>query len=146
MALTPFATTNDLEARWRSLTPSETTQAATLLGDASTMLRSASPDVDSRLAAVPPTLDAGIPLMIVCSMVKRAMLAAGTDGVGSTYQTVGPFANQVTYSNPLGNLYLTKAELKMLGVSGARAFTIDTMPDDLTGTYLADATDSVDWT
>ena len=125
----PFATVDDLESRWRSLLLDEQARATVLLADASTLLRAEVPDVDARLTATPPTLDIGVPTMIVCAMVKRAMLAGtDTDGIASNQQTVGPFTQSSTYANPLGNLYLAKNERRMLGSTGQRAFTIDPTP------------------
>ena len=129
----PFATVDDLEGRWRPLTTEEQDQATLLLGDASTILRSEIPDIDARLAAL--TLDAELPKLIVCAMVKWSMLAGTeSDGIASAQQTVGPFTQSSTYANPLGNLYVTKAERRLLGSSGQRAFTIDPTPPAVAST------------
>lgn len=123
----PFATLDDLIVRWRYLGDDEANQAAALLGDASAVLRTVVRDVDARLEAS--LLDPVIPKMVVCAMVKRAMLAGSNgDGVSSMQDQTGPFMQQVTFANPLGNLYLTKADMRALGVGGQRAFSIDTMP------------------
>lgn len=123
----PFANLDDLIVRWRYLGDDEVNQAVTLLDDASAILRTVVRDVDARLEAS--LLDPVIPKMIVCGMVKRAMLAgSAADGVSATQEQTGPFMQQVTYANPLGNLYLTKADKRALGVGGQRAFSIDTMP------------------
>lgn len=122
-----FAEVSDLEARWRPLNPEESTRAGVLLEDASSMLRVELPEIDARLDAVPPTLDAGIPRMIVCKMVQRAM-QSGAEGAAVTalQQTAGPFSQSTSYANPQGDLYLSKAERKMLGLGRASAFSIDT--------------------
>lgn len=123
-----FAEVADLEARWRPMTSAaETARATVLLADASAILRAEVPGIDARLTAVPPTLDADIPKMIVCKMVKRAMLAgADSDAVASLQQTAGPYSQSTTFANPTGDLYLTKAERKLLGGGGASAYSIDT--------------------
>lgn len=122
---TPFAVASDLADRWRPLSTAEQAQATILLADASTILRAECPDVDERLAADPPTLDSDLPVMIVCAMVKRAMIAAAdAAGVGSVQQTAGPFSQSQTFTNPMGNLYLTKAERRLLGCGGQRAATV----------------------
>jgi len=122
-----FASATDLAARWRPLTPAEETMADTLLGDASLIVRSECPDVDARLSTIPPALDPDVPKMVVCAMVKRAMIAGvDVEGVTNTQQTAGPFSQSMTYSNPMGNLYLTKAERKLLGCGGQEAFTVAT--------------------
>lgn len=130
-----FAEVSDLEARWRPLSIAEDATAEVLLLDAASMIRAECPDIDGRLEADPPTLDPNIPLMVSCAMVKRAMLAGtGSDAVSQTSQTAGPFSQQVTYANPMGNLYLTKAERKLLGCSQQKAFMVDMGPYEEPGT------------
>ena len=125
-----FAATSDIEARWRPLTTAESAQAAVLLDDASAMLRTECRDLDARLAAVPPSIDPAVPLMVVCAMVKRVLIAGeDVDGVSAHQQTTGPFSQSLTFANPMGNLYITKAERKTLGCGGQRAFSIDLAPD-----------------
>lgn len=113
----PFAQTVDLEARWHTLTASEQEQAMVLIGDASQMIIDTCP----RYATASETTLKGI----VCAMVKRAMLAGDSSGVSSTQQTAGPFNESYNYANPLGDLYLTKAERQRLGMGVQRAFSID---------------------
>lgn len=125
----PFATATELAARWRPLSVTEQATATTLLGDASAMIRVECPDVDVRLTAEPPALDAAIPKLIACAMVKRSMIAgADAEGISSTQQAAGPFSQSQNYANPLGNLYLTKAERRMLGCGGQRAGSVQMGP------------------
>lgn len=111
-----YATAEDLQARWKTLSPEEQARAATLLGDASLWLREWFPDLDARIASG--SIEAGIALMVACAMVKRAMIASGLEGV--TYaqdsEIYGPFSHQTgrTYKNPEGNLYVTAAERDLL--------------------------------
>ena len=126
--MTAFATHADLAARWRSLSTAEQAQATVLLGDASAIVRAEVPTVDAQITAG--TLDTDLVKAIVCGMVKRAMIAGDTgEGVSAQQETAGPFAYQQTFSNPMGNVYLTKQDRRLLGVS-SRAFTIDTAPVD----------------
>lgn len=131
----PFAIPSDIEDRWRPLTPEETARAETLLSDASADIRLAAPGIDDRIAAYAedprPTnsLDPDIPLAIACAMVKRVLLGGdATDGVNQASVTTGPFANSYTYSNPTGNLYLTKAERRKIGAIGKAGY-VDMAPD-----------------
>lgn len=126
--MTPFATTGDLAARWRPLTPDETSRAEVLIDDASRMIRRLYPDIDDRISAGVIMLEDIVP--IVCAMVKRVMLGGNIDGVESRSQTVGPFAVSDKFSNPMGNMYLTAEEKDILGgvEDQYRAFTIDTTP------------------
>lgn len=107
-----YATVSDLEARWRTLSDDEKAIAGVLLEDASLWLRTWFPDLDARIEAGSP--DPGVPLMIVCSMVKRAMLASDREGEENSQNTatMGPFTatTQVVFRNPEGNLYLTAQE------------------------------------
>ena len=113
----PFAQVPDLESRWHTLTESEKTQAEVLLADASQLI------VDTMSGYV--NASALTLTGIVCAMVKRAMLAADASGVSSTQQTAGPFNESYNYANPLGDLYLTKAEKQRLGKGTQRAFSVD---------------------
>lgn len=116
----PFAKFTDLEARWHTLTASEQEQATVLIGDASQMII----DTFPRYAAA----SLGTLTAIVCAMVKRAMIQ-GADGdmagVNSVQQTTGPFNESYSYANPMGDLYLTKAEKQRLGRGNQRAFSVD---------------------
>lgn len=106
--MTVYATTDDVAARWRPLTDAEEIVAQTLLGDASAMIRQRWPDVDARLADE--TLAMEDVTRVVASMVKRAMLNAGSEGVEQQSQTAGPFAINNKFANPTGALYITAEE------------------------------------
>lgn len=115
-----YATVADLEARWRPLTPPEKNRADVLLDDAAIRIDAAKPPANPPTAA-----DAGIRKIISCDMVKRAMqtdpnLPAATQ----TQQSAGPFQQGITYANPTGALYLTKAENVLLGARRQTASTV----------------------
>lgn len=124
MADEPFATYQDVEAVWRTLTPDEQARATKLIEYASRKIRRAVPDVDARIAAG--SLDPLDVEMVVVGMVKRAMMNSALEGVESQSQTAGPFAHTVKPSNPAGNLYLTKDELASLRPRSPAARTIRT--------------------
>lgn len=127
--ITPFATATDLGSRWRPLTPAEMETAGVLLADASQMIV----DEAGGVPAVPPrTLE-----RIVCSMVKRAMSGPfGADlGVESTQVGAGPFQETLKFANPMGDLYLTKAERRALGIGRSRAFEVDLLPPGAEARY-----------
>ena len=115
-----FAEVSDLELRWRSLSVSESATATVLIEDASQMIIDECP---ASAGSDPATLK-----RIVCAMVKRAMLR-GTDeiGVQTAQTTAGPFSQSQTYSNPMGDLYLTKAERRVLPCGRGKAFMVDLM-------------------
>ena len=108
-----FADVSDLESRWRELSTEEEARANVLLGDASAML-SALVKVDSSDYEQSELLK-----MVCCDMVIRAMSATAADtfGVSQTSMTAGPYTQSFSYSNPSGDMYLTKLEKKLLGIS-----------------------------
>lgn len=121
----PFATAADLEVRWRTLNAPETARANVLLGSASRLIRSRVPDVDSRITAE--TLDPELLTDIACDIVKRAMISATP--VESESASLGGQTVQRKYSNPMGNLYLTKDEISRLcPPATGRAFSISLIP------------------
>ena len=111
-----YATVEDLEARWRPLSAAEKIRASALLEDAAGDIDACSPLPD------PVTTEATQARKVVsCEMVKRAMAAGVGVAVSQESQTRGPFNASVTYANPTGDLYLTKADKKRLGCGGPRA-------------------------
>lgn len=109
-----YADVSDLEVRWRTLDESETARAEALLDDASAML-DACVTVDES-----DEQQAALLKIVVCNMVQRSMSTGGGDlyGVSQQSMTAVGFTKQVSYVNPTGDLYITKAEKRMLGISG----------------------------
>lgn len=124
--MTAFAVTQDLVDRWRTLTAEEVTRAGFLLTDASAIVRAECPGVDALITAG--TLDALVAKGVVCGMVKRAMISGDLSGITQSQQVAGPFTQGLTYSNPTGDLYLTRADRRRLGFAGQKAFSIDLAP------------------
>jgi hypothetical protein len=119
-----YATVADLEARWRTLTSDEQVRATVLLDDAAVRIDAACPF----LPLDPPTAEDASKLaarkIVSCEMVKRAMASVGGVGVESLQQGAGPYQETVKYTNPTGDLYLTKADRTLLGCGAPVAFTI----------------------
>lgn len=123
----PFATKEDLAARWRTLSPAEQDQATVLLGDASSIVLDECPranvvddDDEAEQSARAATLK-----RIVCAMVKRAMINGSDEpAITETQQTAGPFGFREKFSNPTGDIYLTKSERRSLPCGQQRAFTV----------------------
>ena len=111
-----FATYEDIEARWRTLTADEQTRATTLLDDAAVML--------NRLVVVDASdMEQADALKIVsCNKVLRSMVAASSDafGVDELQATMGPFGQTAHFANPSGDMYLTKLDKRLLGVTGGK--------------------------
>lgn len=117
-----FATVEDLEARWRPLSTAERNTAETLLGDAAVRIASEAPLSDPLL---PTEHELETRKIVSCNMVKRAMSVADDMlGVTSHSDGTGPFQSQRTFANPMGELYLTKADRKLLGAGGQEVFTV----------------------
>lgn len=117
-----YAEVSDIEARWRQLSTDEKSRAAVLIEDASAML--------STLVAVDGSDEQAINLCTVCcNMVIRAMSATSMDtfGVSQTSVTAGPYTQSFSYSNPSGDMYLTKLEKRLLGISVGYIGTIRPM-------------------
>lgn len=108
-----FADVSDIEARWRTLTVDEKARAAVLIEDASAVL--------SKLVAVDPNDEQQDALLktVCCNMVIRAMSATESDmfGVSQSSMTAGPYSQSMNYANPSGDMYLTKMEKRLLGVT-----------------------------
>ena len=121
-AAEPFATVEDLEARWHPLTQAEQPRAETLLEDATQLIKDECPRWESASAQTR--------MAVCCSIVIRKMTVDDTHlGVTNSQQTVGNFSESFTYSNPMGDLYLTKAEKRRLG-NRQGAWHVDTDPHD----------------
>lgn len=111
-----FATVEDLRARWSGVSGESFDEgvAETLLEDAAVMLSSmvdVDPDDEQQAEALK---------IVSCRMVQRAMTTMANDAFGVSQQSVSAdiYTQSWTYSNSQGDMYLTKAEKKMLGLTG----------------------------
>ena len=111
-----YATVSDLQSRWRPLSDAEQARATVLLDDAALRIDSCVPPPDEMTSQ-----EQRARLVVSCEMVKRAMAAGVGVAVSQESQTRGPFNASVTYANPAGDLYLTKADKLLLGLGGQRA-------------------------
>lgn len=135
MALTAFATKAELAAYWRPLTSSEQARADIMLPMASNRLRlmgeELNVDIDSKYnssEAYKSTVK-----WVVMEAVKRA-LATPTDQppVDNFSQTAGPYSENYKYTNPSGDLWFKKSELRALGLYGRQALgAIETSIKDI---------------
>lgn len=125
-----YATTEDLAARWRALTTAEESLAEALLEDASGEIdaefRRLGRVVADEITAGNVTTD---DLKVVaCRVVKRAMASPLGEDDGAAIETMqfsaGPFQESRKYANPTGDLYLTKADRRRLGIGGAVASSV----------------------
>lgn len=121
MASTVYATTSDLAAFWRPLLSTEESRANSLLTFASSRLRMEAAksgiDLDSMIEE-----DSDYATQVkltVMEAVKRAMLTPiDLPPVDNYSQAAGPYSENFKFTNPSGDLWFKKAELKALGIMG----------------------------
>lgn len=97
--------------------PVDETRASALLDRAGRLI-----DAECAAAHVDVTaIDAGLLSDVSCQMVAR-VIGAGIGPVGATQgsMTVGPFSGSATWASPMGDLYLSKTERRVLGISDQR--------------------------
>lgn len=111
----PFATIQDLRAHWPELPSDREAEATQKLKEASAIIRALYSGIDAKIASG--QISAEILTLIVCRMVKRSLLASINDleGVASRNETAGGVSMGLSFSNPNGNLYLTKDDKNLLG-------------------------------
>ena len=127
----PFATVEDVEARWRELSPSETGRCEALLDDASVKIATEMLKAGKKYAEYGPETLIGKAMTIVCSdMVIRAMKTPVDQQPATTYtQSAVGYSESFTYSNPSGDVYMTSAERRLLGISGVKFGSIQPLID-----------------
>lgn len=120
-----FATVDEVRTRWRGYPDGlDSTTVGALLSDAAVWLRATFPAIPESPS---PTLS-DVLRVISVAMVKRALLADGSEGLTQQQATAGSFSYSQSYSNPNGALYITGQERAMLesalddaGANGARS-------------------------
>lgn len=107
-----YATIEDLEARYGELSSELEGRATVLLDDAATIIDAyvTADTTDERWLARA--------RLVSCAMVNRALQASESDayGVSQATMTAGPYTQNVSYSNPSGDLYLTATEKRTLSI------------------------------
>lgn len=106
-----FASAEDLEVRWRTMTPSEKRKADVLLSDAAAIIASALEQAGIEIDSEDDMQAANL-VRVSCSMVQRAM----AQGDGEQQHAWGG----ELVMNPSGDLYLSKSDKKSLGIGRAR--------------------------
>lgn len=120
-----FATWEDVQAGWRPLSVDEQERATDLLAEAAVEISAIAPLTD------PPTVtELEVRRVVSKRMVRRAMsVALDALGVESIQQGAGPYQETRNFTNPAGDLYLTKADRRLLGVGRQVAGMVDLAPD-----------------
>ncbi|MEV7644716.1 MULTISPECIES: Gp19/Gp15/Gp42 family protein [Actinomycetes] len=112
----PFATVDDLKARWPDFPVGGEAHAEVLLEDASQYILDVCPSAGNAAEATR--------RRIVCAVVRRSMEQGLPSGVSSMSETAGGVSMQFSASNPTGDFYLTKQEKKSLGCGKQSAFGV----------------------
>lgn len=133
----PYATVADLTAFWK--VPDDAARALVLLTLASNRLRligeGVGVDTDAKAnasAAYLSTIQ-----WVVMEATKRALLMP-TDAApaNSIQQTAGPYSENIVFTNPSGDLWFKKSELKEIGLNGTQYMTsISTTAADIYSPY-----------
>lgn len=119
-----YATTDDLQKRWKTLSDIELERATALLLDASVILATGCKKAGVKIDPAD-ELQALTITAITCEMVKRAMLSPVDEAPMQQFsKTAGSYSESGTYVNPTGDLYLTSAEKSRLGFGQQRMFSI----------------------
>lgn len=135
----PYADHEDLAEFWRTLSEAEDTRADKLLSLASNRLRT----IASQQSKVLDDLVNGDPAYfqtvqwVVMEAAKRAMLTpVDAPPANSIQQTAGPYSENITFTNPAGDLWFKKSELHDLGLYGNQKLgSISTSGRDIYSDY-----------
>ena len=106
----PFATLEELKARWPDFPTGADTHAAVLLEDASQFIL----DICAPAALAAPATRR----RVVCAVVRRSMESAIPSGLTGLTESAGGVSVAMQASNPNGDFYLTKQEKISLGDNG----------------------------
>lgn len=119
-----YAEVSDIEVRLgRTFTADETANVEALLDDASAVL--------NKLVILDDTTEQNELLKFVCTnMVCRAVSANGMDVLGASQASVtaGPYTQSFSFATPSGDMYLTKLEKRLLGITSGY---IGSIPADI---------------
>lgn len=125
--MSSYATIEDLSTYWRPISPSETNRANMLLEIASSRLRVEADKVDIALDdRVSYDDDYALAVkLVVMDAVKRALATPiDTPPVDNYSQSAGPYSENYRFTNPSGDLWFKKAELRSIGIGIAKIGTI----------------------
>lgn len=115
----PFATVEQYEARYGEVDQPERVEV--LLADASALI-DALPGFELRPGDA--TQETNL-TRVTCSIAHRSVTSGDLDGVTQYQQSAVGISAQVTYANPSGDLYITSAERRSLGVGAGRVGQTD---------------------
>ncbi len=118
-----YATIDDYAARYGA--PESEERAEALLGDASACIDAAyfARYREEHAPGAHPVFDANA-CAVCCAIVARMLVPTDMFGVSQYSQTAGSYTASTTFSNPTGDMYMSKSDLRRLGLAGGRVRTI----------------------
>ena len=122
-----YADVSDIEVRLgRTFTADETVNVQALLDGASAVL--------NKLVTVTNDTEQNALLKFVCTNMVSRMLSNGLDVLGASQasMTAGPYTQSFSFSTPSGDMYLTKLEKRLLGITSSY---INSVQADINGWY-----------
>lgn len=129
-----YANKDDLTLYWKA--PDDPTRADYILKMVSNRLRQIATDVGQDLDALVnanPVYFLNVQ-SVVMEAAKRALQAPLDQQPTETYaQTAGPYSENFKYSNPAGDIYFKKSELKLIGLYGTQTLSGISTSQDLYG-------------
>lgn len=129
-----YANHEDLTLYWKA--PTDTARADYMLKMASNRLRQIALDVGIDLDAKVNANEVYFLNVqsVVMEAAKRALQAPLDQQPTESYgQTAGPYSENFKYSNPAGDLYFKKAELRLIGLYGSQTLGSISTSQDLYG-------------
>lgn len=105
------------------------------LARASRYVRAEYPGIDARIELflndpdAAGALDPDLVADVVCEMVTTAAASPAGPGIASTQTGAGPYQETLNYTNPVGDLYFSKKQRKILGYGRQAAFTVPMVSD-----------------
>jgi hypothetical protein len=124
VALQTLVTVQELEAFWRPLTDAESSRATTLLLVASNRLRLVAENLGINLDEKVNNSEIykSNVQYVVMEATKRALLTpVDAPPANSVQQTAGPYSQNITFTNPSGDLWFKKSDLAEIGLSGSQS-------------------------
>lgn len=126
-----YATVEDLEKRWRTLTEEEAARAEVELEDASAFIKAQLDRYGIAIDADNPVQESNL-RKVTCSVARRALAyefggqSFGSAGVplNGYKQTADVFTEEFSFANPMGDTYLTAAEKSTLGIGRMRVKSV----------------------
>lgn len=131
--MTTYATIQDLEAGWRTLTEDEARRAETLLERASLFL-----DGKIEQYRIDPIAKAAALRTVCCDLVQRKLETPTSAPIQSETRTAGAFSETVSYSSHRKSWELYPEDLELLGAHSKRARSRKIVIHDKAG-------EAIDW-